>query len=267
MHVAQLLDLLQRDPGRPRLTWYGDDSERVELSGAVLANWVSKTTNLLVEEFDAAPGTQVTLDLPVHWRTMVWALATWRTGATVVLPGSSPGTSRNPARSPSGPVVTDAPDRWAGTDELVVVSLPALARRYDGDLPRGAMDAAAAVMTYGDVIGWAPAVDPDEAALVLAGSVPGDPATAATGVREAATGVGQPVAHRDLVPPAVAAGPRVLADGRDAVGAVLREVLAAWAGDGSVVLTSAAVAAALEADAPRRERIVATERVTSAFTD
>lgn len=233
MHVASLLALLQRDPGRPRLTWYGDDGERVELSGAVLANWVSKTTNLLVEEFDAAPGTEVVLDLPVHWRTAVWALAAWRTGATVRLPDGAP--------APSGVVVTATPDRWAGAQDLVVVSLPALARWYDGDLPRGAMDAAAAVMTYGDVIAWAPEPVPADAALA---------------------GDGEPVPHASLVGHQGTPGARVLVDGRAAVGPVLRELLAVWAGDGSVVLTSPATAAGLEADPTRRERLTATERVT-----
>ena len=41
----------------PRLTWYGPDSERVELSGRVLDNWVAKTSNLLQDELDAEPGT------------------------------------------------------------------------------------------------------------------------------------------------------------------------------------------------------------------
>jgi len=162
--VASLLARLAADGGRPRLTWYGDDGERVELSGAVLANWASKTVNLLVEEFDAAPGSRVVVDLPVHWRTAVWALASWRTGATVALPdaGTDPDV-----------VVTDDPGRWAGTGaDLVVVSLPALARRYDGDLPAGAIDAASAVMTYGDAIGWVPEVDPGQDALAgLAPSV------------------------------------------------------------------------------------------------
>ncbi|MEK8228049.1 hypothetical protein NKG05_21105 [Oerskovia sp. M15] len=44
----------------------------MELSGAVLHNWINKTVNLLVEEFDAAPGTRVLLDLPSHWRAIVW---------------------------------------------------------------------------------------------------------------------------------------------------------------------------------------------------
>jgi len=85
--VADVLALVTRDPGRPRITWYGPD-ERIELSGAVLGNWVAKVTNLLVEEFDAGPGVRVELDLPAHWRTVVWALAVWRSGACVADDGT-----------------------------------------------------------------------------------------------------------------------------------------------------------------------------------
>ncbi|MCP2266084.1 TIGR03089 family protein [Promicromonospora thailandica] len=230
--VASLLARLAADGGRPRLTWYGDDGERVELSGAVLANWASKTVNLLVEEFDAAPGTRVVVDLPAHWRTAVWALAAWRTGATVELP--EPGADAAP-----DVVVTAEPGRWAdGGADLVVVSLPALARRYDGDLPAGAVDAAAAVMTYGDVIGWVPEVDPGQDALVSAAGA---------------------VGHRDLVP-APGDGARVLVDGRETVADVLRELLGIWAGGGSAVLTSAATAAELEQDEPRRTRLLSSEQ-------
>ncbi|MDR7384062.1 TIGR03089 family protein [Promicromonospora iranensis] len=229
--VASLLARLAADGGRPRLTWYGDDGERVELSGAVLANWVSKTVNLLVEEFDAAPGTRVVVDLPVHWRTAVWALAAWRAGATVLLPDAD-------AAHPDV-VVTDTPDRWAGGGaDLVVVSLPALARRYDGDLPSGAIDAASAVMTYGDAIGWVPEVDPGQEALVTA------------------TGA---VQHKGLVPEP-GDGARVLVDGRGAVAEVLRGLLGVWAGGGSVVLTSPATAVELEQDEARLTRLLSTEQ-------
>ena len=50
--VPALLQQLLADPGRPRLTWYGPDAERVELSGKVLLNWVAKTANLLTDELD-----------------------------------------------------------------------------------------------------------------------------------------------------------------------------------------------------------------------
>lgn len=221
-HIADLLRLVTRDPGRPRLTWYGDDGERVELSGAVLENWVNKTTNLLVEEFDAGPGTRVVLDLPVHWRTVVWALAAWRVGATVVLVdenATAPGTTHAQADV----VVTHRPETWTGSgSELVAVALPALARRFDVPLPAGAVDAASAVMTYGDQVGWAP----EPAA--------GSPTTA--GRRET---------HGELVTRAVeelartgdalTAPRRWLVEGRTVEG-VLHAAVGIWATDGSLVL-------------------------------
>lgn len=239
--VSQVLDLVLSDPGRPRLTWYGDGGERVELSGAVLQNWVSKTVNLLVEEFDAAPGTVVTLDLPPHWRSVLWALAAWRCGATVEPAGGSPAAGGDV-------VVTSRPAEWApvlagsGGADLVAVALPALARTFDGDLPPGAVDAAGAVMTYGDVIGWAPETDPAAVAL------------------DAPDGT---VAFADLVPATGVPGARVLVDGARPLGALLRELLAVWAADGSVVLASAATAAELAADPSRLDRLRSTERITA----
>ncbi|MEU2201004.1 TIGR03089 family protein [Isoptericola sp. NPDC019482] len=241
--ISQVLDLVLSDPGRPRLTWYGDGGERVELSGAVLQNWVSKTVNLLVEEFDAAPGTVVTLDLPAHWRSVLWALAAWRCGATVQLAGDAPAAGGDV-------VVTARPDAWAdllsgpGAADLVAVALPALARSFDGDLPPGAVDAAGAVMTYGDVIGWAPETDQGAVALddgSVAGSVP----------------------FRDLVPGTGTPGARTFVDGARPLGTLLRELLAVWAADGSVVLASAATAAELAADPARLDRLRETERITA----
>ncbi|NLF05128.1 MAG: TIGR03089 family protein [Actinomycetales bacterium] len=160
---------------RPFLTWYGADGERIELSATVTANWVAKTTNLLVEEFDAGPGTLVRVDLPVHWRTAVWALAAWRTGAGVVLgEGSAP--SAASSVSDGGPradvIVTDRPATLDATElaraEIVAQVLPSLARAFDGELPPGAMDAARAVGSYSDVIGYVPPTDPAATAVVAA---------------------------------------------------------------------------------------------------
>ena len=225
--VSALLSQLTRDPGRPRITWYGADHERVELSGAVLDNWVSKTTNLLVEEFDAEPGVRILLDLPPHWRTLVWALAAWRTGATVVLSG------------PAAVVVTTQPASHAG-DAVVAVSLPALARRFDGALPRGAVDAAAAVMTYGDVIGWLPPTDAASAAL------DGVPYAALAGWWAAADDA------------------RVALDAGDDTEAFLRRVVGSLAGDGSVVAIASARAAELDANDGARGRLLETERAVEA---
>ncbi len=268
--IAHLLDVVTADPGRPRLTWYGDDGERVELSGAVLANWVAKTTNLLVEELDAGPGVRVHLDLPPHWRTVTWALATWRCGAAVTL-GDAPG---------AGVVVTDRPGRHARATDLVAVALPALARRFDGDLPAGAVDAAGAVMTYGDVVGWAPAVDPAAPALEPAdgravshaellawagGTTPTGGTTPAGGT----TGSGGPAGTAAAT--GAAAGPRLLvpadADRDAGVSRLLRATLGTLALDGSVVVLAPSVATELAADPARRSRLVEGERVTGTWDD
>ena len=54
---ALLAELLRTDPGRPLVTFYDDRSgERTELSVTTFANWVAKTSSLLVEEFDLERG-------------------------------------------------------------------------------------------------------------------------------------------------------------------------------------------------------------------
>lgn len=215
------------------MTWYGDDGERVELSGAVLENWVNKTTNLLVDEFDAGPGTHVVLDLPPHWRSLVWALAVWRCGACVVA-----------RRSAGDIVVTDAPERHPGADPLVVVALPALARRYAGDVPRGAVDASSAVMTYADALGYAPRTDPAAPALVTESRV---------------------TDHGELLPVSDVAPERTLlgTGGDDGLATFLLGALGVLAAGGSVVLLSDSTARELRADPQRLDRLTAGERVTA----
>jgi uncharacterized protein (TIGR03089 family) len=236
--VAEVLALVTREPGRPRLTWYGQGGERIELSGAVLSNWVSKTTNLLVEEFDAGPGVRIGLDLPAHWRTVVWALAAWRCGACVVVGDEV---------AAADVVVTDRPGGFPAVEQLVAVALPGLARRFDGELPVGAVDAALAVMTYGDQIGWAPEVVGSEVAV--------------DGVR-----------HDGLIEWAIEGstgpdGARVLQaagdDRSSAVPAALRAMLGVWARNGSVVLLGHEVVEAIAADPARRDRLIASELVTA----
>ncbi|WP_277209676.1 TIGR03089 family protein [Isoptericola croceus] len=234
--VTSLLDHLTATGGRPALTWYGDAGERIELSGAVLGNWVAKTVNLLVEEFDAGPGTDVVVDLPVGWRQTVWALAAARCGATLTLhdPGSGPADLDTPS---ADVVVTSRPDTWSGTSaELVAVALPALARRFDGDLPPGVIDAAAAVMTYGDAIGLDPVAGRSPSLAALPGARDGEGA-------------------------ATEPAGRTLVRGDRPVAAVLGEIVEVWVGGGSVVLTSDATARELAADAARLERLVATEQI------
>jgi uncharacterized protein (TIGR03089 family) len=208
-----LARMVASDPGRPRLTWYDDEpgptsGERIELSARVLANWVSKAANLLQDDAAAGPGTTVGLDLPAHWRSLYWALATWSVGATVVV---------GDAASGADVLVTDSPSAAAGHGgDAVLVSLPALARSHPeaADAP-GAVDEARELATHGDL--FSPMADAE----------PGDVALAAGG---ADTAYGRLVTADD----AWGHAPRVvLAGGLDRV---LRRALAAWAADGSVVL-------------------------------
>lgn len=241
--VRDLLSTLTRtDPAHPRLTWYGPAGERVELSGRVLGNWVTKATNLLVEEADAGPGTRVVLDLPAHWRAVVWALASWTCGAQVVLP--PPGLDRPLPRDLGGAVVvTDRPgdlaaragDAAGRADLVVAVALPALALRFPGSLPPGMLDGAADLMTYPDALGWLPPLD------------------------SASPAIEDVVTHRGLLAWArrvtdaqewpIAA--RVLAEVSDARTALAMS-LAAWAGGGSVVL--------VERGVPGTDRLATAER-------
>jgi uncharacterized protein (TIGR03089 family) len=210
-----LADLVRADATRPRVTFYDDApgptrGERIELSGRVLANWVAKAGNALQEEYDAAPGTRVRLDLPaLHWRTAYWALAVWSVGATVSL-----------VEGDADLTVTDDPQ--AGADG-VVVTLAALARSHPGPLPAGAMDEARELATYGDqLVAWA---EPEG----------GDPALVTDGGT---------LDYASLVPePGWPIGARVRVAGPAAV--ALPAMLGAWAVDGSVLLVRDAAPAGL----------------------
>lgn len=146
--VARLLaGLRSQDSGRPRVTWYGADGERVELSARVLENWVAKTANLLVEELDVEVGDPVLLALPAHWRTVAWRLALGAVGA-------EPVEQDDDARVA---VVADGADpaASAGAEQVVVQALGALALRASS-VPARALDAAAVVAGFGDALPFVP---------------------------------------------------------------------------------------------------------------
>lgn len=217
--ASVLADLLAADPSRPRLTFYDDApgptrGERIELSGKVLANWVSKAANALQEEYDVEPGSVVRLALPPHWRAVYWALATWSVGALLDLTGDEA----------AQVVVSDdvAAPTPAGSN-LVVVTLAALARSHPGTLPPHAMDEARELATYGDA--FTPWQEPG----------PDDPALVSAAGRAA---YGAVVPTRDWP-----RGSRVHVTGD--LAQVLASTLAAWAVDGSVVLVREPEAATL----------------------
>ena len=240
-----LRTLLRADSGRPRLTWYGAAGERVELSARTLDNWVAKTANLLVDEFDAGPGTSVGVQLPAHWRTATWLLATWSVGAGALVADAA-----DPPPEPADVLVTADPSVAvaAGVDPaaLVGVALPALATSFGAGLPAGVHDAAVEVRIRGDV--FVPLVAP----------APHDPALVTT--------ARAPVTHGELLPAAadaaraveMPAGVRLLScAGPDRA---IEELLAPLLLDGSVVLHAPGV----EGDA--LERIADQEQVTRRAT-
>ena len=165
--VQQLMRrIVAADPGRPRVTWYGPDGERVELSARTLDNWVAKSANLLVEEFDAGAGVLVDVRLPPHWRTVTWLLATWVAGACAAV-------AEDPSHDAAAVVTADPAAALAEGLEpasIVAVALPALATSFGAGLPPGVIDGTAEVRTRGDV--FAP----------LTQAAAGDPALSVAGV-------------------------------------------------------------------------------------
>lgn len=209
--------MLRSDSAKPRITTYDDNDgptkgERIELSARVLGNWVSKAANALQDEFDIAPGSVVRLDLPPHWRTAYWALATWSVGGTV----STESVSDTGAGDTTDLLVTTDPEAAAASDSpAVLVTLAGLARAAATPVPQGVMDEAKELSTHGDQFAaYEEPADSDTA--LIAG--------------------GERTAYADLVAPQANSAERrhlTTADTAD----FLRACLALWAADGSVVLS------------------------------
>ncbi|MFE7037542.1 TIGR03089 family protein [Streptomyces sp. NPDC057621] len=159
-----LRSALAADPARPLVTFYDDATgERVELSVATFANWVAKTANLLQGELGAEPGERVALLLPAHWQTAVWLLACSSVGVVAQVGGDAGDADHVVA----GPGQFEAGLACSG--ERVALSLAPLGRRF-AQVPDGYVDYAVEVPGQGDVFRAYGPVDPESAALVVAGA-------------------------------------------------------------------------------------------------
>ena len=212
-----LLSALAARP-TPVLTWYGRGGDRVDLSGRVAANWMTKAANRLILELSAGAGTTVALDLPAHWRSLVWAHAVWAAGAELDLGGTDVDIAvrRDPAEATAAQNAVEI----TANDEIFV-PLPALARRVR-DLPAGGVDGAADLMTQPDAWIVPPAHDPA--------------APTGLGLSQAEL-LAAPVELRELDPgsgPGDAA-PRVLLGAEVALARALEVVPSLWARGASVV--------------------------------
>lgn len=222
----------------PALVWYGPEAERIELSGRVLDNWVAKTSNLLVEELDAEPGVRVRLDLPAHWKTLVWALAAWQTGCTVVLGDSV----EEPGADVTVTASQDVLDASSGT--VVAVAQGAMELRWTGGLPAGAVDFAAEVRSFADTFMPDQSAEEDFTALFSPAGPGADGALALTYGALAELTAAEAAGAQTLLVPALPDLP-----------AVLTAALRTWAAGGTVVLTAPEVEIT--------ERLLAAERVTA----
>ena len=233
--ASVLSEILRSDPARPRVTFYEDTpgpthGERIELSGKVVNNWISKAGNALQDEYDLGPGSVVRLALPPHWRALYWAFAVWSVGATVDCAGNG---------APDF-LICDDPDMAASLErppaDIVLVTLAALARVHPGPVPAGVMDEAREMATYGDQFSARVDPTPDDVALITEGG---------------------PTSYKSVVPQRDwPAGARVSLSGD--VADVVESTLAAWAVDGSVVLARCGQHAGSEAGPER----LASEGVT-----
>lgn len=152
--------LVASHPARPFVTAYDTSGGRVELSRATVDNWVSKTSNMLVDGLGAQPDDRVAVALPLHWQSLVWLLAAWSVGAVAEPAG--------PGEVPSGTqfAIADA-DRLetaldSGAEEVVGTSLHPLGLPLS-ETPAMVTDYTVEVRGHGDHFAPYP-VDADEVA-------------------------------------------------------------------------------------------------------
>ncbi|WP_104117942.1 TIGR03089 family protein [Arthrobacter sp. B1805] len=256
--AAILARMRSVSPSSPRLIWHGREG-RIELSGRVFDNWVAKSSNLLVDELDAANGTVVELDLPVHWKSLALAFACWQVGCVVVLPddaGQDTDAGSGTAASPDGRekiadvIMTSRAVPAVDPPRLLVcVALGSLALRWDGPLPGGAVDYAAEIRSHGDV--FFGEEDDATAPLVHAGPAMLNAGDMASLVDTPAPGGGSDSASPD----SASQSPTLLLEpGTDLLHA-LAAALAVWQQDGAIVL--------VEDGVPVTDRLLSGERVTA----
>lgn len=140
--------LVSADPTRPFVTSYDASGGRVELSRATFDNWVSKTSNMLVDGLGVQPGDRVVVALPVHWQSLAWLVSCWSVGAVAEY---APDGADLPA---DAQVVVTVADRLqsaldSGADEVVGTSLHPLGLPL-AEVPPTVLDYAVEVRGYGD---------------------------------------------------------------------------------------------------------------------
>ncbi|MEV6633933.1 TIGR03089 family protein [Actinoplanes sp. NPDC051470] len=143
--LAAFADAVRRDATAPLITYYDDHSgERVELSGATLDNWVSKTANLLVDGVGLGQGDTVAVVLPPHWQAAAITLGAFTAGLAVDL-GSDP----QPVEAVFTSLeLTERASAWPTSERYVTGLLPFALGLHTP--PPGFVDYPTEVRTHGD---------------------------------------------------------------------------------------------------------------------
>lgn len=145
----------REDAARPLVTFYDDASgERTELSVATTENWVAKTANLLIDDLGAVPGQRLGLALPVHWQSLVWALAGWSVGMVVLAGPLDEPVLQADVLVVDEPHLGEAASQAGGA--VVGCSLHPFGAKLQSS-PMGVLDYAAEVLAHGDRFVPAPA--------------------------------------------------------------------------------------------------------------
>ncbi|MCT1828922.1 TIGR03089 family protein [Brevibacterium luteolum] len=148
--MQQLIDALS-SRRYPVLTYLPESSERLELTGTVVANWVYKTTSLFAEAGVGQDlGVGIVLDEtgPLHWRALAAMLAAFGLDAPVALLSAD-------SEPPEAEWVAFADESHAAdeitteADEVFVYAAPALA--LAAEAPEGCIDFNSEVRAHPDV--------------------------------------------------------------------------------------------------------------------
>lgn len=139
-NAGELCGLLAAKP-IPMLTWYDDD--RIELSGPVLARWISKVDNFLTQEFPF-DGDLFHIDLRLSWQRLIWETACRLRGWIPADPEAA-----NLVISTKSEILAPAAKRGQAS---VALTLAPLELSWPGVLPPGVLDGAAELLGQADTV-------------------------------------------------------------------------------------------------------------------
>ena len=149
--MSDIWSLLSRrpNPAFPLVTYVdAQGGSRTELSGISVANAAAKIANALVMEFDAEPGTRISLALPWHWQRATWLGGIWASGCTAVVDEDQ--------FTSCDLVVTDerSCERMLelGCSDVLAVSLHPFGLPITGELPEGSRDVTIDVRNQPDAL-------------------------------------------------------------------------------------------------------------------